>query len=115
MRFGDDIEQDGDAPIEYLIGIRLRDPASAEDYKLVGFDVHVGEFVLVETANGSAVGEGRRPKRPVPALKKDPPHRRVPPPATEGETRRRPGAPHGGRAGSSASAARAAQQRLVDV
>jgi cell fate regulator YaaT (PSP1 superfamily) len=53
----------------------------------VGFDVHVGEFVLVETANGSAVGEVRRPKRALPSFKKDQLYRRVVRTATESEGR----------------------------
>jgi cell fate regulator YaaT (PSP1 superfamily) len=66
-----------DAPTEYLVGVRLREPVQAEDYKLVGFDAHVGEFVLVETGNGTAIGEMRRPRREIPAFKRDRLYRRV--------------------------------------
>ena len=49
---------------EWLIGIRLRDSAPADDYKLVE-DVapSVGDIVMVETATGTALGEVRRPRR----------------------------------------------------
>jgi len=57
---------------EYLIGVRLRATASADDYKLGdGLDAHVGDLVLVETSGGSAVGEVRRPKRELPESKRD--------------------------------------------
>lgn len=49
-----------------LVGIRLREPAKADDYLIEGFTVRVGEFCLVEVPNGSAVGEVRRPLRPLP-------------------------------------------------
>ena len=76
-----------DAPVEYLVGIRLREPGLAEDYKLVGFDVHVGEFVLVETPNGTAIGEVRRPRRELPEFRRDRLYRRVLRTATETEAR----------------------------
>ncbi|PYM14819.1 MAG: stage 0 sporulation protein [Candidatus Rokuibacteriota bacterium] len=66
-----------DTPVEYLIGVRLRESTIADDYKLVGLDLHVGDLVVVETANGTVVGEVRRPKRPVPEAKKDRLYRRV--------------------------------------
>lgn len=63
---------------EYLIGVRLREPFGAEDYKLVGdLFLHVGEFALVETANGPAIGEVRRPRRPLPPERRDRLYRRV--------------------------------------
>jgi cell fate regulator YaaT (PSP1 superfamily) len=73
---------------EWLIGIRLRDTAQAEDYKLVE-DVapSVGEIVVVETATGTAIGEVRRPRRPLPDFKRDRLYRRVVRAATEGEER----------------------------
>jgi cell fate regulator YaaT (PSP1 superfamily) len=63
---------------EWLIGIRLRDAAPADDYKLVR-DVapSVGEIVMVETATGTALGEVRRPRRPLPDFKRDRLFRRV--------------------------------------
>jgi cell fate regulator YaaT (PSP1 superfamily) len=73
---------------EWLIGIRLRETAQAEDYKLVE-DVapSVGEIVVVETATGTAIGEVRRPRRPLPDFKRDRLYRRVVRAATEGEER----------------------------
>jgi cell fate regulator YaaT (PSP1 superfamily) len=73
---------------EWLIGIRLRDTALAEDYKLVE-DVapSVGEIVVVETATGTVIGEVRRPRRPLPDFKRDRLYRRVVRAATEGEER----------------------------
>ena len=42
---------------DYLIGVRLREPAPAADYRLAGaLSLHVGEFALVETANGTTGG-----------------------------------------------------------
>jgi cell fate regulator YaaT (PSP1 superfamily) len=73
---------------EYLIGVRLRDRAPAEDYKLVGeLQLHVGDVVVVETATGTAPGEVRRPPRPVPEFKRDRLYRRVVALATEAEAR----------------------------
>jgi cell fate regulator YaaT (PSP1 superfamily) len=54
-----------------LVGVRLRVPAKAEDYLLDGHTVHVGDFCLVEVPNGTAVGEVRRPARPLPAFKRE--------------------------------------------
>jgi cell fate regulator YaaT (PSP1 superfamily) len=78
----DDIRED------WLIGIRLRDTAQAEDYKLVE-DVapSVGEIVVVETATGTVLGEVRRPRRSLPDFKRDRLYRRVVRAATEGEER----------------------------
>jgi cell fate regulator YaaT (PSP1 superfamily) len=73
---------------EWLIGVRLRDSALAEDYKLVDDRVlGVGDLVVVETATGTAVGEVRRPRRPLPAFKRDRLFRRVVRDATETEAR----------------------------
>jgi cell fate regulator YaaT (PSP1 superfamily) len=72
---------------ELLIGIRLRDGLSAEDYKLVDFRLHVGDLAVVETANGTAIGEVRRPPRALPEFRRDRLYRRVLRPATERETR----------------------------
>lgn len=57
--------------LQYLIGVRLRDTAQADDYLVADLDVHVGDVVLVETAMGTAVGEVRRPKREWVEEKKD--------------------------------------------
>jgi cell fate regulator YaaT (PSP1 superfamily) len=73
---------------EYLIGIRLRNSAQAEDYKLVGeLPLHVGDIVVVETPTGTALGEVRRPKREVPEFRKDRLYRRVVGHAAESEMR----------------------------
>jgi cell fate regulator YaaT (PSP1 superfamily) len=72
------IEPAAEARPEYLIGIRLREPVAAEDYKLVGdLFLHVGEFALVETADGTAIGEVRRPRRELPPERRDRLYRRV--------------------------------------
>jgi cell fate regulator YaaT (PSP1 superfamily) len=72
----------------WLIGIRLRDAAPAEDYKLVD-DVRpsVGDVAVVETATGTALGEIRRPRRVLPDFKRDRLYRRVVRAATEAEAR----------------------------
>jgi len=73
---------------EYLIGIRLREVAQADDYRLAGdLDLQVGDFAVSTTASGIAVGEVRRPKRPIPEFKRDRLYRRVVERATEGEIR----------------------------
>ncbi len=72
---------------EYLIGVRLRATAQAEDYKLIELDPHVGALVLVETSGGGAVGEVRRPKRELPESKRDRLYRRVLRHATDEEAR----------------------------
>ena len=73
---------------DYLIGVRLREPAPAEDYRLTGdLSLHVGEFALVETANGTGIGEVRRPKRELPVDKRDRLYRRVLRAATPDEVR----------------------------
>jgi len=71
----------------WLIGIRLRDAAPAEDYKLVD-DVRpsVGDVAVVETATGTALGEIRRPRRALPDFRRDRLYRRVVRAATEAET-----------------------------
>ena len=72
---------------ELLIGIRLRDGMPADDYKLVDLQLHVGDLVLVETAGGTAIGEVRRPSRPLPDFKRDRLYRRVLRSATQREAR----------------------------
>ncbi|OLC16070.1 MAG: hypothetical protein AUH29_06045 [Candidatus Rokubacteria bacterium 13_1_40CM_69_27] len=72
---------------EYLIGVRLREVAQADDYKLVGddLDVHVGDLVVVETGTAELVGEVRRPKRALAETKRDRLYHRVLRLATEAE------------------------------
>jgi cell fate regulator YaaT (PSP1 superfamily) len=73
---------------EYLVGVRLRETLPADDYKLVGdLVLHVGDVVSVETANGTALGEVRRPRRPVPEFRRDRLYRRVIGLASDDETR----------------------------
>lgn len=75
-----------DSPaVEYLIGIRLRETAQADDYKLSGFELHVGDICIVETAAGTAFGEVRRPRRELPDFKRDQVFRRVVGKATTSE------------------------------
>ena len=77
-----------DTLTEWLIGIRLREGAPTEDYKLVD-DVmpSVGDVVVVETTTGTALGEVRRPRRVLPEFKRDRLYRRVVRAANEGEER----------------------------
>src|SRR5437762_11538970 len=72
---------------EYLIGVRLHGSAPADDYKLVDLDAHVGDLVVVETAQDTAIGEIRRPKRALPETKRDRLYRRAVRLATEAEGR----------------------------
>jgi cell fate regulator YaaT (PSP1 superfamily) len=73
---------------EWLIGVRLRDAAPADDYKLVeDLPLAVGAVVVVETATGTALGEVRRPRRPLPDFKRDRLFRRVVRAAVETEAR----------------------------
>lgn len=60
-------------PVEaYLVGVRVRRSEHAEDHRLdPGLHVHVGDVVIVETPDGEAPGEVRRPRRPLPAFKAD--------------------------------------------
>jgi cell fate regulator YaaT (PSP1 superfamily) len=72
----------------WLIGIRLRASSPADDYKLVeDRPLGVGDLVVVETATGTALGEVRRPRRPLPEFRRDRLYRRVVRPATEQESR----------------------------
>jgi cell fate regulator YaaT (PSP1 superfamily) len=79
---------DVEAEAHYLVGIRLRERASADDYLVIGCDLFVGDFALVETAAGSAVGEVRRPRRVLPEFRRDRLYRRVLRAATADEVRR---------------------------
>ena len=69
----------------YLIGVRLREPRLAEDYETTETDLHVGDFVVVETGGATTVGEVRRPRRAIPEFKRDRMYRRVVRRATTGE------------------------------
>ncbi|MGH7355751.1 MAG: PSP1 domain-containing protein [Candidatus Rokuibacteriota bacterium] len=71
---------------EFLVGVRLRETVQADDYKITdSFVVHVGDIVEVETRTGTALGEVRRPRRPVPEFRRDRLYRRVVRPATDPE------------------------------
>jgi cell fate regulator YaaT (PSP1 superfamily) len=70
---------------DYLVGIRLRETAPADDYRVAELELHVGDLVLVETSAESTIGEVRRPKREIPEAKKDRLYRRVLRQATEAE------------------------------
>jgi cell fate regulator YaaT (PSP1 superfamily) len=69
----------------YLIGVRLREPWLAEDYQATDGDLHVGDFVVVETGGGTAVGEMRRPPRLLPEFRRDRMYRKIIRRATSGE------------------------------
>jgi cell fate regulator YaaT (PSP1 superfamily) len=69
----------------YLVGVRLREPLPAEDHLTTDPDLSVGDFVVVETGSGTAVGEVRRPKRPLPESRRDRLYRKVVRRATGGE------------------------------
>ena len=72
---------------EYLVGVRLRVAAPADDYRVGDLELHVGDLVLVEAEAESTVGEVRRPKRELPDAKKDRAYRHVLRTATEAEAR----------------------------
>jgi cell fate regulator YaaT (PSP1 superfamily) len=72
---------------DFLVGIRLRETAAADDYRLADLELHVGDLVLVETSAESTIGEVRRPRREIPEAKKDRAYRRVLRHATEAEAR----------------------------
>ena len=72
---------------DYLVGVRLRETAAADDYRGVDLELHVGDLVLVETSAETTIGEVRRPKRAIPEAKKDRLYRRVLRHATEAEAR----------------------------
>ena len=67
----DEASRVAEIPVAYLVGVRLRETAKADDYLLEGFTVHVGELCVVEVPTGTAVGEVRRPRRPLPDFKRD--------------------------------------------
>jgi cell fate regulator YaaT (PSP1 superfamily) len=69
-----------------LVGVRVREPLMAEDYLAVEGGLHVGDFVVVEAGGGTAVGEVRRPERPLPEFKRGRLYRRVLRRATDAET-----------------------------
>src|SRR6266498_4896404 len=70
---------------QYLIGVRLREPLQPKDYLTSDLELRVGEFVVVETGQGTAIGEVRRPKRPLPEFKRGRLYRQLVRRATEAE------------------------------
>jgi cell fate regulator YaaT (PSP1 superfamily) len=72
---------------EHLIGVRLRETAPADDYKIVDLFARVGDHVLVETGAEPLIGEVRRPRRAVPEHRRDHLYRRVLRLATDHEVR----------------------------
>src|SRR3990172_9148019 len=70
---------------QYLIGVRLREPLMPEDHVTMAPDLHVGDFVVVETASGTTVAEVRRPGRLQPEFKRGRLYRRVVRRATDAE------------------------------
>ena len=62
---------------QYLVGIRMREPLMADDYLTTEAELHVGDFVIVDAGGGTAVGEVRRPQRPLPEFKRGRLYRRV--------------------------------------
>ena len=76
-----------DEATRYLVGVRLREPLLAEDYQTTETDLHVGDFVVVETGGATTVGEVRRPRREIPEFKRGRMYRRVVRRATAGETK----------------------------
>jgi cell fate regulator YaaT (PSP1 superfamily) len=75
-----------EANLPYLIGVRLREPLQAEDHQTAMENLHVGDFVVVETGQGTVVGEVRRPRRPLPEFKRGRLYRTVLRLATDAET-----------------------------
>ena len=59
---------------DFLIGIRLRATAAANDYRVTDdVALRVGDIALVEgkDGTGTSFGEVRRPRRPLPDFKRD--------------------------------------------
>jgi cell fate regulator YaaT (PSP1 superfamily) len=72
---------------EFLVGVRLRPVAQADDYRVGDLELHVGDLVEVESPSGNVIGEVRRPKREIPETKKDRAYPRVLRMATDAEVR----------------------------
>jgi len=56
---------------EYLVGVRLARAGAATLQAVGDLVLHVGDVVSVETQSGTALGEVRRPRRPVPEFRRD--------------------------------------------
>src|SRR5262249_27961514 len=72
---------------DYLVGVRLRPTAQADDYRVGDLELHVGDLVFVEAGTEPVMGEVRRPKREIPEIKKDRAYPRVVRAATADEAR----------------------------
>jgi cell fate regulator YaaT (PSP1 superfamily) len=72
---------------DYLVGVRLRPTAQADDYRVGDLELHVGDLVFVEAATEPVMGEVRRPKREIPEIKKNRAYPRVVRAATVDEAR----------------------------
>ena len=72
---------------DYLVGVRLRPTAQADDYRVGDLELHVGDLVFVESGSETVMGEVRRPKREIPEMKKDRAYPRVVRLATDDEAR----------------------------
>src|SRR6266545_1310957 len=70
---------------QYLVGVRLREPLMPEDYLTTEAELHVGDFVVVETGSGTTVAEVRRPGRLLPEFKRGRLYRQVVRRATDAE------------------------------
>src|SRR5574341_993775 len=82
---GTETAVEAEEQLPYLCGVRLRVPLQAEDHVTDQEDLAVGDFVVVETGQGTAVGEIRRPKRPLPEFKRGRLYRQVLRRATDAE------------------------------
>jgi cell fate regulator YaaT (PSP1 superfamily) len=71
----------------YLVGVRLRQPLFPDDYLTTDLEIEIGDFCVVEAADGTAVGEVRRARREVPEAKRDHLYRKVVRRATDQEAR----------------------------
>jgi cell fate regulator YaaT (PSP1 superfamily) len=74
---GPDPSPPPEAPVPQLVGVRLREGARADDYRVEALVLRVGDHCIVEAPNGHAVGQVRRPPRPVPDTKRERTYPRV--------------------------------------
>jgi len=72
---------------DFLVGVRLRPTAQADDYRVGELELHVGDLVLVETPIEQVMGEVRRPRREIPETKRDRAYPRVVRLASDDEAR----------------------------
>jgi cell fate regulator YaaT (PSP1 superfamily) len=72
-----DVPASAPEAVPRLVGVRLREGARADDYLVDALVVHVGDHCIVEVPRGHAIGQVRRPARPVPEFKRDRAYPRV--------------------------------------